>query len=176
MSHEDNSLINTLAVMFAVDPSPKDAGMDALNGTGSNSITVSMGGDPTPSESYFGIARQMMIAVPILMNAKPAPAIALTFISAHVLECLPKAYLSKRGRTWSNREQHDLVRLWEMAREEGLPIDNPPPKWVLDLEALHSGPDYYLRYSTGVHGIVGPVLDDMTSGLATLLETVQANL
>jgi hypothetical protein len=50
-----------------------------------------------------------------------------------------------------------------------------PPHWVERLGGLHDAP-YYLRYSTGVHGIVMPPLQLMVSGLVELHDTVDRRL
>jgi hypothetical protein len=50
---------------------------------------------PAPADSYFGVAEQMMPGVAVLAAASPLPAMALALVSAHVLECLLKASISR---------------------------------------------------------------------------------
>jgi len=108
-----------------------------------------------------------------LAAATPVPAPALAFLCSHILECLLKAYLSRDGSDARLKDdsklRHDLNALWELAFVEGLPIEKSPPTWVNTLSNLHKSP-YYLRYSTGVHGIVTPGAEPMTSELAALVE------
>jgi hypothetical protein len=62
-----------------------------------------------------------------------------------------------------------------MAVTEGLRVPKSPPDWVNCLSGLHDSP-YFLRYSTGVHGIVSPNAQIMAAGLAELLEVVQKQI
>ena len=131
-----------------------------------------------PPHTYFGVAQSMLPGVKVLAAAKPLPALALAFVAAHVLECLLKAYLSRGGSDAALKEKevrHDLTALWAMSFAQGLRIPESAPDWVKLLGGLHDSP-YYLRYSTGVHGIVSPGAEPMTSELATLLETVRGQL
>ncbi len=132
-----------------------------------------------PPATYFGVAENMMRGVKVLAATSPLPALALAIVAAHVLECLLKAYLSRGGSDAAVRKrdvQHDLVALWAMAVAQGLRVQKSPPDWVARLGALHKGPDFVLRYSTGVHGIVSPAAEPMTAELAALLETVRGQL
>jgi len=120
----------------------------------------------------------MLPGVKVLAAASPLPVLALALVAAHVLECLLKAYLSRDGSDAEVRNSdvyHDLNALWAMAFSQGLRVPESPPGWVDGLSGLHKRP-YYLRYSTGVHGIVSPGAEPMTSELAALLETVQGQL
>ncbi len=133
---------------------------------------------PTPPHSYFGVAQQLMPGVKVLAGASPSPALVLALVAAHVLECLLKAYLSKDGSDVAVKGlnvRHNLNALWAMAFAQGLRIPELPPSWVNCLSDLHKSP-YYLRYSTGVHGIVSPGAEPMTSELAALLEVVRDQL
>ena len=133
---------------------------------------------PAPPHTYFGVAQSMMPGVTILAAASPAPPLALCLVAAHVLECLLKAYLSRDGSDADVRDakvRHDLSALWGMAFAQGLPVPQSPPAWVDCLSGLHKHP-YYLRYSTGVHGIVSPAPEPMASELRALLETVRGQL
>ena len=152
--------------------------MEPITGTAYITSQPSTIAPPAPPHTYFGIAESMMSGVKVLAAASPSPALALTFVAAHVLECLLKAYLSKDGSDVAVKDQkvrHNLNTLWAMAFAQGLRVPESPPCWADCLSGLHK-PPYYLRYSTGVHGIVTPGVEPMTSELAALLEVVQEQL
>lgn len=131
-----------------------------------------------PPHTYFGVAQSMLPGVKALAAASPSSALAHALVAAHVLECLLKAYLSRHGSDSEVKKpaiRHNLNALWAMAFAEGLGIQQSPPAWVDCLSGLHGSP-YYLRYSTGVHGIVSPGAEPMTSELADLLELVRRKL
>jgi hypothetical protein len=133
---------------------------------------------PALPHTYFGVAQSLMPGVKILAGASPLPAHALSLVAAHVLECLLKAYLSRDGSDASVKRKsvrHNLNALWAMAFKQGLRIPEAPPSWVDGLSGLHKSP-FYLRYSTGVHGIVSPGAEPMTSELVELLEVVRVQL
>jgi hypothetical protein len=99
-------------------------------------------------------------------------------VSAHALECILKAFLSRSGddsRVKQSDVRHNLNALWSLAHSEGLDIPGQPPQWVASLSHLHDAP-YYLRYSTGVHGIVTPAPEPMLGELAALIEQVRGQL
>lgn len=129
-----------------------------------------------PPHTYFGIARNMMLGVSVL--AKEAPgSLALPLVAAHVLECLLKAYLARSGSDAAVKKRqvrHNLNALWNMARADGLPIPEVP-HWVNTLSGVHDSP-YFLRYSTGVHGLVTPGAEPMTSELRSLVGIVAQNI
>ena len=133
---------------------------------------------PALPHTYFGVAQSMMPGVRVLATASPPPVLALDLVAAHVLECLLKAYLSRSGSDVGFRDRnirHNLKTLWEMAFAQGLRVPQSAPRWVDCLSGLHKNP-YYLRYSTGVHGIVSPSVEPMTSELTALLEVVREQL
>jgi hypothetical protein len=120
----------------------------------------------------------MLPGVKILAASSPCPALALSLVAAHVLECLLKAYLSRSGSDEALKKKdarHDLEVLWTMAHADGLGVTKAPPDWVVGLAETHRSP-YYLRYSTGVHGIVLLGSEPMTSELEALLEVVRSQL
>jgi hypothetical protein len=120
----------------------------------------------------------MLPGVTVLAAAKPLPALPLALVAAHVLECLLKAYLSRGGSDAALKKKgvrHNLPALWARSFAQGLRILESPPDWVRLLGGLHDAP-YYLRYSTGVHGIVSPAAEPMASELAALLECVRGQL
>ena len=131
-----------------------------------------------PPHTYLGIAYAMLPGVGILAAASPLPALPLAMVSAHVLECILKAYLSRSGddRQVKQRDvRHNLNALWSLAHADGLSIQSQPPQWVDCLSHLHDSP-YYLRYSTGAHGISTPAPEPMTTELALLIEQVRSQL
>jgi len=120
----------------------------------------------------------MMPGVKVLAVVSPPSPLALSLVAAHVLECLLKAYLSRNGSDAALRDptvRHDLNALWAMAFAQGLRVPQSPPSWVDCLSGLHKWP-YYVRYSTGVHGIVSPGAEPMTSELAALVGIVREQL
>jgi hypothetical protein len=131
-----------------------------------------------PPGTYFGIAVSLMVGIRVLASDAEARGIPLAMLSAHALECMLKAYLSRDGDDAAlrgGRIRHDLYGLWEKAVAEGLRIKTVAPAWVSTLGKLHGHP-YRLRYSTGVHGLVLPPADQMVSDLETILKQVRAQL
>jgi hypothetical protein len=152
--------------------------MKAITGTVSITNQSDMVVQPAPPHTYLGVAQSMMPGVRILATASPSPALALDLVAAHVLECLLKAYLSRDGSDVGLRDpnvRHNLKALWEMAFAQGLRVPQSAPSWVDGLSGLHKNP-YHLRYSAGVHGIVSPSAEPMTSELTALLEVVREQL
>lgn len=148
--------------------------MTLIIGTGSLQSQAATIGAATTPHTYLGVARNMMVGVRVLAAALPPPASALALVAAHVLECLLKAFLT-RHRPGDELKTHNLIKLWNDALYDGLPVHKTPPAWVDCLNHLHNGP-YYLRYSTEVHGIVTPRAEPMTSELSDLVEVVQQAL
>jgi len=152
--------------------------MEQITGTMSVTLQDVTVVPPAPPHTYFGVAQSLMPGVKVLAAASPSPALALALVAAHVLECLLKAYLSKDGSDVAVKGRsvrHDLNALWAMAYAQGLRVPESPPSWADCLSGLHEWP-YYLRYSAGVHGIVSPGAEPMTSELAALLELVREQL
>jgi hypothetical protein len=134
--------------------------------------------EPKPPHTYLGVAENLMPGLSALLSGLPDTAPAITFISAHALECLLKAYLSRGGSDAAVRGKHirhNLMELWKSAYDQALPIEYPCPAWVDQLGKLHKSP-YFLRYSTDVHGSVSPDCNVLASALPSLLETVRENL
>jgi len=120
----------------------------------------------------------MMQGVKALTVTEPRAPLPHALLSAHALECLLKAALSKDGSDTKVRKanvRHNLEALWVMAAAEGLGVSASAPEWVTCLGALHDAP-YRLRYSTGVHGIVLPSMNLVTSELEALVALVEAHL
>jgi hypothetical protein len=125
-----------------------------------------------PPHTYLGMARQFLEGAEVLATSMPGSAVSLAFLVAQATECALKAFLSRSGddkRLKNPQLRHDLIALWSLAAEEGMQISIAPPAWVSTLAHLHAAP-YYLRYSTGVHGLVLPASEPMTSELAIVVE------
>lgn len=152
--------------------------MEPITGTISITLQDFVIARPAPPNTYFGVAQSLMPGVKALAVASPLPVLALALVAAHILECLLKAYLSKNGSdtvVQDHNVRHNLNAMWAMAYAQGLDIPESPPSWVDCLSGLHK-PPYHLRYSTGVHGIVSPGAEPITSELAALLELVREQL
>jgi hypothetical protein len=132
---------------------------------------------PAPPYTFLGVAHSMIKGVRTLADASPTSALALALVAAHVLECVLKAYLSRGGDDSAVRRdpnvRHNLAELWVRAHEQGLSGPTEMPAWVTTLSQVHGSPHYYLRYSTGVHGIMLPSAEPMATELQALLSHVQ---
>ena len=131
-----------------------------------------------PPHTYLGIAGAMLEGVRVLATSPNPPALPLALLAAHVLECALKAYLSRDGNDDRLRRadiRHNLDALWSLAHAEGLAISSSPPQWVSMLSHLHKSP-YYLRYSTGVHGIGSPAPEPMATELGALFGQISSKL
>ncbi|MBA5689641.1 hypothetical protein [Rugamonas apoptosis] len=131
-----------------------------------------------PPETYLGIAHHMLLGVKILASASLPPSLPLAMLSAHVLECALKAYLSRSGddsRLMKKNLRHNLNALWSLANAEGLKIPSQPYPWVEILSHLHDSP-YYLRYSTGVHCLQTPAPQPMVAELENFVTIVRTQL
>ena len=149
--------------------------MTHITGTGSvllGSVTIA---PPAPPRTYLGVAQNMVIGVRTLADASRISSLALCLVAAHVSECTLKAFLSRSGSDKALKApavRHNLEELWSRAHAGGLPVPHAPPAWLSTLSHLHNAP-FYLRYSTGVHGLVTPSPEPMASELAKLLELVE---
>ena len=126
-----------------------------------------------PPYTYLGVAENLIPGVRILADTPNTHGMPLALLSAHMLECLLKAFLSKalgsdELLTRDSKLRHNLIALWALAKEKGLGLPTQQPDWLECLSDLHSHP-FYLRYSTGVHGIVSPAPEPMASDLQNLL-------
>jgi hypothetical protein len=134
---------------------------------------------PGPPHTYIGMARSFFVGAEVLGQENPSTAISLAFVAAQAAECALKAFLSRTGDDQPLKEKHrlrhDLAALWELAREEGLLLPAEQPQWLVTLAHLHRSP-YYIRYSTGVHGIVTPGPQPMLGELRSLIEQVGSQL
>ena len=134
----------------------------------------------TPARSHFGVAENLIPAAKSLVAGPPAVSPALAFLCAHILECLLKAYLLTAGvlekELKAPGKNHGLTAFWLRAVALGLPRSRTPPLWAENLDRLHKGPNYYLRYSKGVHAVSVPAHEPMVSELAEILEIVRVRL
>jgi len=127
-----------------------------------------------PPHTYLGMAQLLLNAVDPLVAAGGSCAVPLAFVSAQVAECALKSALSKDGDDRRLRDKalrHNLKALWHLAHAEGLPVSATPPEWIDRLSQLHETP-YYIRYSTGVHGLVTPAPAQVQVGLRDLVDVV----
>ena len=130
-----------------------------------------------PPYTYIGVAEGLMPSVRILADAESTRGLPLSLVSAHALECILKAYLSKAlgsdaSLTKNSKLRHNLAAMWSLAEEHGLKLPNPAPSWVECLSRLHDHP-FHLRYSTGVHVVVSPASEPMAADLPKLLALVR---
>jgi hypothetical protein len=156
----------------------------------SGTIAITLGDvgiePPAPPETYFGVAEGMLPGANATALAQPASPMAMALICSHILECLLKASLTRRlparqrnaraeAEVMERSKRHNLAWLWTAASQRGLAIAAIPPAWAQNLSELHSHP-YYLRYSTGVNGVLTPGPQPMLAELAALVETVRYQL
>ena len=128
-----------------------------------------------PPHTYLGMARLLLQGVRPLCAPTPPCTIPLAFLAAQVDECDLKGSLSRSGddrRLKDKGLRHNLEALWELAHSEGLAVNAVPPSWVQRLSHLHNTP-YFLRYSTGVHGLVTPGPEPMCTDLEELVAVVE---
>jgi hypothetical protein len=142
---------------------------------------------PGPPETYFGVAQSLLPGANVLASHTPQCSMALALVTSHVLECLLKASITRRqtdphSKAAAEREvmepnkRHNLEWLWVTAAQRGLPVNATPPDWALNLHRVHTGPDYFLRYSKGVHGMLLPAAQPMVADLAVITELVRTQL
>jgi hypothetical protein len=131
-----------------------------------------------PPSTYIGVAENLLPGVRVLADALNTRGMPLALLSAHVLECLLKAFLSRAldsdaPLTKNAKLRHNLLALWSLAKQKGLALPDQTPSWVECLSSLHDYP-YYLRYSKGVHVIVSPAAEPMASDLQHLVGVVRS--
>jgi len=81
---------------------------------------------------------------------------AMGILASHSLETALKAYLLQKG--WPAKTvidfRHDLTKLWQTARTEGLELKEPMPEWASTLAYYHKPPHRYRypehRYAAGI--------------------------
>lgn len=137
-------------------------------------------GGSSPPHTYLGMSRQMLHGVRPLADAGSEASIPLAFVVAQAAECALKAYLSRTGddkRLKAPALRHDLKALWELAESEGLQWPGGcAPDWLLHLSGVHGGPSYFIRYATGVNGLVLPGAQPMATEIASLVDHVAKRL
>jgi hypothetical protein len=105
---------------------------------------------PGPPHSFLAVVKQLMPAIYILAappDQQPPPAIALSMLCAHTLECALKAVISRDGDGSRLRDaniRHNISKLWEEAQKNGLSSSIPESAQMLS--KLHGPPHYHLRY------------------------------
>jgi hypothetical protein len=138
---------------------------------------------PAPPDTYLGVAESMLTGAQALAVSGPSSAMALALVCSHVLECFLKASLTRRRpklhskkkaetEVMKSHKRHNIAWLWTAASRRGLAITRVPPPWAKRLSEVHAHP-YYLRYSTGVHGVVLPGAEPMVSELSALAKLVR---
>lgn len=149
--------------------------------SGAPTLPMLVVGGNKPPHTYLGVARSLVPGAVLLANSPDTSPHAFALVSAHALECMLKAYLTRSGDDKAARAvtkpdiRHNLEMLWREAVIDGLQIDEDPPKWVLRLSGLHDSP-YHLRYSTGINGIVLPPTHQTRSGLLQVMQAVESSL
>ena len=131
-----------------------------------------------PPFTYIGVAENLLPGVRALADAPSIRGVPLAFLSAHVLECLLKAFLSKaigpnKPLKADHNIRHNLSALWSDAKSKGLALPDPPPSWVDCLSSLHNRP-FYLRYAENIHVIVTPAAEPMATEVERLLDVVKS--
>jgi hypothetical protein len=135
----------------------------------------------TTVKAFFGVAESLIPGMQLLIETPPSPAIPITFLAGHILECLLKAFLSKEGVSEKDLKDpkkfgHDLSKLWQEAVKQTLLASSVLPPWADRLSALHGSP-YPLRYNTGrAHGLTSPNSQELLSELTDLLEKVRQEI
>jgi hypothetical protein len=132
---------------------------------------------PTPTDSFFGAAESYLEGVRALIKAQPTPALALTLVAGHTLECALKAFLAKTGVSENELRRrkfgHNIAALWQEAENRGLPLQSPRPAWVDQLTRVYNQP-FIARYPMGVHAIVLPNQVALSNGAEDVINTVRA--
>ena len=103
--------------------------------------------------------------------------VPLTFLSAQVVECALKAYLSRTGNDARLKKpsiRHNLTDLWTLAVSEGLAISQPPPSWLGVLASMHK-PPYAIRYPVGSFQFL-PAAEPMATEILELVQAIETTL
>lgn len=127
------------------------------------------------TQAYFRVAQALMPGARLLTASPKASPVALSMLSASILECLLKAFLSRKGLSVATlsapRLGHNLANLWTLASTQGLNISALPPAWAARLNQQHGSPDH-LRYTAEFNAPVLPELKLMSLELDALLARV----
>jgi hypothetical protein len=131
----------------------------------------------TSPTSYLSGALEYKTAVDLISAAPPSsmPIEPLGFLAAHCAELVLKALLLQSGVSASDLRReigHDLNRLWQIALERGVPLEEPVPFWCEVLALAHDKP-YTFRYPREHWGVAIPEPDQLRSGLDRLLEAAR---
>ena len=138
--------------------------------------TIQMG-KPTPGDGYLAVARELLPAIDALAPLRAIPSRGCAMLAGQAVECTLKSYLWHIDNKRRDLGDHDLLMLWGSAHA-GLGLPKDPPSWVSILATGH-GPDFYLRYQKGKHGVIvhggsTPAPIPMAAALQELLVTVEA--
>ncbi len=147
----------------------------AIEGTGDSTIGIHSA-PPGPPDTYLGVANSMIRGVEQLAAANPCCHLAHALVACHVLECALKACLScdgddshlkTPGRCDTTLWGYGIKRITRAWKSRVTPF----PDWVQTLSHIHNNP-YYLRYSTGINGLMTPGPEPSTTELRALLTKV----
>ena len=134
---------------------------------------------PTKVDGHMIVARDLSKAVEALAALPGISPRAAALLAAHALECALHAFLIHKGADASRNAKvwHDLVALWGMAREQGLPGPEVVPDWVTILGSGHDRP-FYFRYQKGEGGAIvsggqTPALIPMADALKEVVAAVE---
>jgi hypothetical protein len=130
----------------------------------------------TPTAAFLGAAESTLEGVRVLAAADRIPAVAITLLGGHSLECALKSFLAKSGLSDKALSKppfgHDVIRLWTEAASRGLAIPSSPPDWVAQLARVYSAP-HVARYPMGVHALVLPNSQALAGGVEALVKQVR---
>lgn len=133
----------------------------------------------TPAEAYLGVANDFATGMRILLSADPMPALTLTAVGGHALECGLKAFLAHAGidekALGKAPYSHNVINLWEETSARGLNLESPRPAWVDQLDRVYASP-FVARYPMGVNGVVLPNLRALVAGVEQILRDVRSSI
>jgi hypothetical protein len=99
--------------------------------------------------------------------------IAYAIVASHGVEATLKCHLLQKGK--SLREcmtlGHDLLKTWDAAASQGVPIEGPIPDWLRALDWGHGRP-YAFRYPPDMYGIGAPASDVLLSWWEPVLKSL----
>jgi len=126
----------------------------------------------TPRDGFRVSAQSPFLGIETLAQQSPVPLMACAVLAGFAVECALKSYLVTSfvsARALKKRYGHNLSKLWRTAVRYGLPIAKRPPAWCIALNRLTTGPAFFARYHTGVHGLRFPSTSRMVRGIRKLL-------
>ena len=117
----------------------------------------------------------------VFCEAKMRPMHSVLLLGAFGLECALKSFLSSRGVSDNDLKHvysHDLEKLWNASANLGLPIESPPPDWLMMVHNQNApknpGPAgrFHIRYMN-VETTSSPSATLLRDGLRSLIETIE---